>query len=91
MEILNKGIEYTIAVSDLDVNHTYVAILFNTASKKSYSVMGFFLGDKCYFCYQGNYTATFNVGSYKLNVYDEDKREMFYNDAYCKVRETGLE
>lgn len=91
MDVLNKGIDYTIEVSDLDVNNTYVAALFNTASKKSYSVTGFFLGDKCYFYYPSTYTATFDVGAYQLNVYDKEKREMFYNDAYCKVRNTGLE
>lgn len=85
--MLNKGIEYTIEVSDLDVNCIYTATLFNAATKKSYSVTGFFFGDKCYFYYPSTYTITFDVGLYQLNVYDSGKREMFYNNAFCKVRD----
>lgn len=92
MNTINKGIDYTIAVSGLNKDYTYTASLVNAATKNVYSVEGFFIGDKCYFIYPKTKTITFTVGSYyQLNIYDSNKSDMLYNDSYCKVRETGLE
>ena len=91
MNTLNKGIDYTIEVSDLDTSRNYTATLRNAATSESYSISGFFMADKCYFYFPKSLTTTFSVGVYQLNVYDENRTDMLFNDTYCKVRETGLE
>jgi hypothetical protein len=91
METINKGISHTIEVDGLDTTLSYTAILHNAATKKKCEEVGFFIGSKCYFYFEHSVTSTLDVGVYQLNVYDSNKQEMLFNDAYCKVREAGLE
>lgn len=90
MNTINKGIAYTISVTNLDTARVYTAILRNAATKTSVSVVGFFVGDVAYFYFAPEVTATMQVGVYQLNVYDPDKQEMLYTDSYTVLRETGL-
>ena len=90
MNTMNRGIAYTICVTALDTSKVYTATLRNAATNTSVSVAVFFVGDKAYFYFAPEVTATMQVGVYQLNVYDPDKQEMLYTDAYTVLRETGL-
>lgn len=90
MNTINKGIAYTISVTNLDTARVYTATLRNAATKTSVSVVGFFVGDVAYFYFNDATTQTMQVGVYQLNVYDADKQEMLYTDTYALCRENGL-
>lgn len=94
MNTMNRGIAYTVCVTALDTSKVYTATLRNAATKTSVSVAGFFVGDKAYFYFAPEVTATMQVGVYQLNVYDtttkkEQSKSLTINDWITAATNKG--
>lgn len=95
MNTINKGIACRISVTgeDLTENTEYTACLYSNAKTEDgkITVTATAKDNVCAFVFSAEQTAQLRSGNVKLEIYDKDKTQMKYDEAFAVVRSTSLQ
>ena len=94
MNTINKGISCRITVTgeDLTGGAEYTACLYSSAKTEEgrITTTATASNNQCMFVFTPEQTATLCPGNVKLEIYDANKTQMQYSDAFAVVRSTSL-